>query len=168
MTRRSDVEALAARCLAALRQRGSTLATAESVTAGLVAATVAAVPGASAVLRGGLVAYATDVKTGLLGVDADVVARYGVVSARCAEAMAVRARELLQATWAVATTGVAGPDRQEGKPPGTVFVGVAGPGVVRAEALALSGDRQGIRDATVAEVLHLLERSVGGLRSATE
>jgi nicotinamide-nucleotide amidase len=143
-------------CLDALRARGATLATAESLTAGLVSSSLAAVPGASDVLRGGLVAYATDVKTSLLGVDQQTVDAFGVVSAECAQAMAVRARELFGATWALSTTGVAGPDRQEGKAVGTVFVGVAGPDAVQVRALSLPGSRDAIRRATVQEVLALL------------
>ncbi|MDO9354446.1 MAG: nicotinamide-nucleotide amidohydrolase family protein, partial [Solirubrobacteraceae bacterium] len=97
-----------------------TLATAESLTGGRVAASLTAVPGASEVFRGGVVAYASDVKVDVLGVPADVVATVGVVSAACAEAMARGVRSLTGASYAVATTGVAGPGEQEGKPPGTV------------------------------------------------
>jgi nicotinamide-nucleotide amidase len=143
-------------CLDTLRDRGATLATAESLTGGLVSASLAAVPGASDVLRGGLVAYATDIKTSLLGVDEETVHTFGVVSAQCAEAMASRAREMFGASWALSTTGVAGPDPQEGKPVGTVFVAVAGPAGVRVNALTLSGSRDAIRRATVQEVLALL------------
>lgn len=156
----SEGEVLAARCLELLRRVGQTLATAESLTAGLVSATLAAVPGASDVLRGGVVAYASDVKTALLGVDPAVVSTFGVVSAECAEAMARGAAELIPATWAVATTGVAGPDPQEDQPVGTVYVAVAGPGgVERGRALALAGDRQQIRIASVVEVLRLLHET---------
>lgn len=162
MSLRPDVEEQAARCLDTLRATGATLATAESLTAGLVAATLASVPGASDVLRGGLVAYATDVKIGVLGVDAELVDRYGVISAECARAMAVCARDLLSATWAVSATGVAGPDRQEDQPAGTVFVGVAGPAVESARPLSLSGDRNAVRRATVLEALAFLHRMAGG------
>ncbi len=149
---------LAARCLAQLAARGQTLATAESLTCGLVAATVAEVPGASTVLRGGLAAYATDVKVSVLGVDDGLVERFGVVSPQCAEAMATRARVLFAADWAVATTGVAGPDRQEDRPVGTVFVAVAGPdGLVHSQGLHLSGGRAEIRGSTVTAVLGALE-----------
>ena len=95
--------------------------------------------GASRVYRGGVVAYATEVKQQLLGVPPDLVARHGVVSAECARAMAEGARAALGADWAVSTTGVAGPDQQEGKPVGTVFVGVAGPGGTTVTALELVG-----------------------------
>lgn len=152
---------LAASCLRLLRGRGETLATAESLTAGLVAATLAAVPGASDVLRGGLAAYLTDVKTGVLGVAVDLVERHGVVSAECAAAMAVRGRTLFDATWAVATTGVAGPDRQEGHPVGMVFVGAAGPDTVEVRRLDLTGDRQQIRAGAVIGALELLLTALG-------
>lgn len=158
MTAHEDgsAELLAASCLELLRESGGTLATAESLTAGMICTTLAGVPGASDVLRGGLAAYATDVKTSVLGVDAELVSSYGVVSAECAEAMASRAVELFAATWGVSATGVAGPSEQEGKAVGTVFVAAAGPGVGRVRRLALSGDRQEIRRATVGAALRLL------------
>jgi nicotinamide-nucleotide amidase len=154
----TEPDPLAAACLDALRAQSATVATAESLTAGLVCATIATVPGASDSLRGGLAAYAADVKTSVLGVDTAVIDRYGVVSAECAEAMAQCARRLFDADWAVATTGVAGPTEQDGRPVGTVFVAAAGP---LAEAfvrgLILSGDRGRIRrDATSAALTLLL------------
>lgn len=150
-------------CLTLLREQGATLATAESLTAGLVCATLARVPGASDVLRGGLAAYATDVKTAVLRVDAGLVAEHGVVSSQCARAMAMGARGLLSADWAVSATGVAGPDRQEGKPVGTVFVAAAGPAAVRVRELRLSGSRDEIRLATVDGALDLLRCVVAEL-----
>ena len=125
----------------------ATLSTAESVTGGRLAAQVTAVPGASGAFVGGVVSYATDAKTDVLGVAAAVVAEHGVVSAQCAEQMALGARRLFDTTWSVSTTGVAGPDRQEGKPVGTVFVGLAGPGVCRSVELSLSGTRAEIQEA---------------------
>jgi nicotinamide-nucleotide amidase len=140
----------------ALRHRAETLATAESLTAGLICATLAEVPGASDVLRGGLAAYATDVKTTVLGVDADVVERDGVVSRSCAEAMARRACVLFGSDWAVSATGVAGPTEQEGHPVGTVFVAVCGPGRLESRQLALGGTRDEVRHASVDAALGLL------------
>jgi nicotinamide-nucleotide amidase len=154
------VTSSAQHCLAELRARGQTLATAESLTCGLIAATLADVPGASAVLRGGLAAYATDVKTSVLGVDADLVDTYGVISRQCAEAMAARATTLFSSDWAVASTGVAGPDPQEGHAAGTVFVAVVGQGVDRSAALALTGERNAVRAATVDAALALLESAL--------
>lgn len=150
----------AAGCLSLLRRRQQSVATAESLTCGLIAATLASVPGASAVLRGGLAAYATDVKTSVLGVDAGLVAEFGVISTECVESMAARARIVFASDWAVASTGVAGPDRQEGHPVGTVFVAVEGPQTRRSEALQLSGERNDIRAATVHAALALLESAL--------
>ncbi len=116
-----------AHLVAALTEAGQTLACAESLTAGLVAATVADTAGASAVLLGGVVAYAAEVKTLLLDVPADLVARVGTVDPAVAVAMAEGVRRRLGATWGLATTGVAGPGPSEGKPAGTVHVAVAGP-----------------------------------------
>ncbi|WP_040780518.1 CinA family protein [Nocardia pneumoniae] len=130
------------RALVTARQ---TVATAESLTAGLLAAAIAGVPGASAVLRGGLVVYATDLKHSLGGVDADVLATEGPVAASTAEQLAVGARTRCGADWGVALTGVAGPDSQDGHPVGTVFLGVAGPVHSEVVRLKLPGDRWTIR-----------------------
>jgi PncC family amidohydrolase len=146
----------AATALQLLSRAGATLATAESLTGGRLAATVTAVPGASATYLGGVVTYATDLKESLLGVPHDLVERYGVVSAECARAMAAGCREATGATYALATTGVAGPDLQEGKPVGTVYVGVAGPDVDTALTMELVGDRQQIQDRACREALSAL------------
>lgn len=152
---------LASRCVGVLEARGETLATAESLTAGLISATLAAAPGVSSVLRGGIAAYATEVKVSVLGVDAAVVKTHGVISGECAAAMAEAARVRFEATWAVAATGVAGPDRQEDKPVGTVYVAVAGPRGVHVEQLRLAGSRQTIRDASVEAGISLLLGALG-------
>lgn len=136
----------AAGLVAALKSRGWTVATAESLTAGLVAATIADVPGASAVLRGGLVVYATELKHSLADVPREVLARYGAVSAETARALAAGAARRCGASVGIGLTGVAGPDEQEGRPVGTVYVGVSVPGRPPwAERLALAGDRGRIR-----------------------
>jgi nicotinamide-nucleotide amidase len=144
-----DVHALLER----LAGRGETLATAESLTGGRLASLITAVPGASRVYVGGVVAYATAVKQDLLGVPPGLVERYGVVSPECARAMAEGARQRLGAAYAISTTGVAGPDSQEGHPVGTVFVGIAGPGGVSALALELAGDRATIQGRACTEAL---------------
>jgi nicotinamide-nucleotide amidase len=149
-------EDLARAAIELLIARGETIATAESLTGGLVAAALTSVPGSSAAVRGGIVSYATDVKADLLGVPPDLLERHGAVHGAVAEAMAQGTRERLGATTGVATTGVAGPDPAEGKPVGMVFVAVAGPGGLASRQLALAGDREEIRAATVASVLGLL------------
>src|SRR5512145_2743384 len=123
-----------AEIIAALVRAGATVATAESLTGGLVSAALTSVPGASAAVRGGVVAYATDLKHELAGVPADTLRRDGPVAARTASAMATGVRRKCAATYGVATTGVAGPDAQDGHPPGTVHVAVAGPDGVRIES----------------------------------
>lgn len=156
-----DAGAMAADVLHLLNRRGETLATAESLTGGLVAAALTGIAGSSAVVRGGLVAYATDVKRGVLGVDAALIAAHSVVSAEVAGAMAAGARTLFASTWAVSTTGVAGPERQDDRPVGTVHIGVAGPAgrtlpPVTAADFALTGSREEIRAASVIEALRML------------
>jgi len=136
-----------------LERRGATLATAESLTGGRVAAAVTAVPGSSACFVGGVVAYATAVKESVLGVPRGVIDQHGVVSAECARAMAAGCREATGATYALATTGVAGPDSQEGKPVGTVYVGIAGPDDVSTLTMELVGDRHQIQDRACREAL---------------
>ncbi len=132
------------------------MSTAESLTGGQVAARLTAVPGASEAYRGGVVAYATEVKVSVLGVAESLVARDGVVSAECALAMARGVRSLTGATYGVSTTGVAGPSEQEGKSVGTVYVGLSGPSVETVVALDLTGDRASIVDRTVDEALAAL------------
>jgi nicotinamide-nucleotide amidase len=151
----------AAVAVAALRDAGATVATAESLTGGLVCATLVGVPGASDVVRGGVVAYAPEVKTTMLGVDAGLIDARGTVDAEVADAMARGARTRLGATYGLATTGVAGPDASEGKPPGTVHIAVAGPQGVVTQLLELAGDRAAIRSATVDALLSLLVATLG-------
>ncbi|MEV8315658.1 CinA family protein [Streptomyces sp. NPDC059900] len=117
----------AAEALRLLQARGETLAVAESLTGGLVAAEVTAVPGASRVFRGSVTAYATELKQQVLGVDGTLLAERGAVDAEVALQMAAGVRKVMGADWGIATTGVAGPDPQDGQPVGTVFVAVDGP-----------------------------------------
>lgn len=152
---------LAADVVDALRAAGATVATAESLTGGLVCATLVSVPGASDVVRGGVVAYAAELKTELLGVDAELIAKRGTVDADVAAQMAAGVRERLGATYGLATTGVAGPDASEGKPAGTVHVAVAGPGGPVTRLLSLSGNREIVRTETVAALLSLLVATLG-------
>ncbi|WP_432546852.1 CinA family protein [Kineococcus sp. SYSU DK004] len=152
----AGAEVTAGAVVAALRAAGLTVATAESLTGGLLCATLVDVPGASTVVRGGVVAYATGLKASLLGVDPDRLAVTGPVDGLVAEQMARGARERTGADVAVATTGVAGPGPADGHPAGTVFLGLAAdalPGGARHRALHLPGDRPQVRRATVAAAL---------------
>lgn len=148
---------LATRVHLLLRAGGHSLATAESLTGGQLAARLTDVPGASETYLGGVVTYATELKRSMLDVPGDVVERCGVVSGECAEAMASGVRAITGATYGLSTTGVAGPDPQEGKPVGTVFVGIAGPGLVTSVELRLSGERGEVQRATCDHALSELE-----------
>ncbi len=125
------------------------MACAESLTGGLVCAELTAVPGASATVRGGVVAYATDCKVSVLGVDPALTARVGAVDPDVADQMAEGVRRLFDAEVGIATTGVAGPDPQDGQPVGTVHVSVATPAGIVRRRLALGGTREEIRAETV-------------------
>ncbi|MEV2275179.1 nicotinamide-nucleotide amidohydrolase family protein [Nocardiopsis sp. NPDC049922] len=147
----------------ALLQAGTTCATAESLTGGLIGAHLTSVPGASTTYRGGVVTYATDTKAGLLGVPADLLAAHGAVHPDVAAHMALGVRRLLGADYGVAVTGVAGPDPQDGRPVGTVFAAVAAPaGTCEVREFRFTGDRSGIRYHTVEGALALLDAVVRG------
>jgi PncC family amidohydrolase len=153
-------ERLQARCVA----RGLTLATAESCTGGLVAHLITEVPGSSAYLAGGVVAYSNAVKERELGVAADVLEAHGAVSAQVAIAMAEGARERLRADLGVGVTGVAGPDGgTAAKPVGLVYVAAAGLGEPTVRRFLWPGDRsENKRDSARAALELLLERVEGG------
>lgn len=140
---------------------GVTVSTAESLTGGRLAARLTDAPGSSAVFAGGVVSYATAVKRSVLGVPEELVAEHGVVSEECARAMAEGVQELLGTTYGLSTTGVAGPDRQEGKDVGTVYVGVAGPEGTDVVLLDLDGDRHRIQDGAVEAAVEALAERVG-------
>lgn len=152
-----------------LAGRGQSIAVAESLTGGLLVAELVSVPGASAVVRGGVVAYATPLKHALLGVDAALLAERGAVDAEVARQLAAGARERLAvdgaaASVGLATTGVAGPEPQDGHPVGEVWLGLAIGDRVDARRLDLTGDRAAIRAETVAASLSWLLET---LRSRT-
>ncbi|MGH1551161.1 CinA family protein [Leifsonia poae] len=149
-----------------LIDRGLTIAAAESLTGGLLTAELTSVPGASAVVLGGAVVYATELKHSLLGVDANLLDSEGPVHPEVARQLASGVRERLAvggraADLGVATTGVAGPDPQGGRPVGTVFVGVSSARGTRAVALELSGDREAIRRSTVVSAVTALAEELG-------
>lgn len=157
----------AERVIRALTARGSTLAIAESLTGGDLCSRLIGIPGASRVIRGAIVAYQNEVKSYLLGVDAEKLSRTGAVTEEVAIQMAAGVRFGLEdavADFGVATTGVAGPDPDPdtGAPPGLVFIAVVGPGGEQwSERLGLLGDRQQIREASVQLALGLIEDALG-------
>lgn len=151
---------LAVDLVARLTEGGRTVAVAESLTGGLVLATLVSVPGASAVVRGGVVAYMTDVKTSVLGVDHELLDLEGAVHPEVARQMARGVVSLVGADYGLATTGVAGPDPQDGRPVGEVHVAVVGPGGrthTQSPRFDAALGRDGIRWAAVHEALSALE-----------
>ncbi len=158
-----DGDTLEGVVLAHLLDRGETLAVAESATGGLLAGRLTDVPGASMSFRGGVVAYGTEVKKSVLGVGADVLETEGAVSPRTASEMAARVRILMSTTYGLATTGVAGPQEQEGKPVGTLHIGLAGPDGTTARSVRLPGDRPHVRMYAVVQALDVLRRSLAGV-----
>ncbi len=155
----------AAALVGALRDRGLTLAVAESLTGGALSAGIVEVPGASAVFNGAVVAYATAVKASLLGVDPALLAARGPVDPEVAQQMADGVRFALAvdgrpADVGVSTTGVAGPAAQAGQPVGTVHIGVSAAGTVLSRAFRFDGDRAAIRAATVRAALALVSEAL--------
>lgn len=154
-----------------LQARDETIATAESLTGGLIGATLTTVPGVSAIYRGGVISYATDLKGTLAGVAERTLAEHGAVSQLTAVEMALGIAQRCDATWGLAVTGVAGPDTQEGHSAGTVFTAVARrppaaggwddqqtDSVVCVRELSLTGDRSAIREQTVRAALRQLQQ----------
>lgn len=172
----SDQMTLAGALQAELFRRSLMLASAESLTGGRLGDVLSAAPGASDTYLGGVVSYATEVKQKVLGVSAETVEKHGVVSAECAEEMATGVRDLVDADYAVSTTGVAGPTTQEDKPVGLVYIGVAGPDGVRTEQFQFDGGRAEIREKVVKAAIDLVletvmasgEASDAGMKGAGE
>lgn len=147
---------LAGQVISALAGRGATVATAESLTAGLLCAELTEIPGASEVVRGGLIVYATELKVDLAGVDAELLRRFGPVHPEVAAALADGARSRCGSTWGVGLTGVAGPTQQGGVDAGTVHIGLAGERARETRTVRLPGGRADVRRGTVRSALELL------------
>jgi nicotinamide-nucleotide amidase len=154
---------LAASVLAELGRRGETLASAESLTGGMVGQLLTDVSGASASYLGGVISYATRLKTTLAGVDAATLAELGPVAERTAAEMARGVAKRCNADWGLATTGVAGPEAQAGHPVGQVFVAVThqADGVMRVKELSFHGERAAIRQQAAMAALTLLAEALG-------
>ena len=157
-----ELDVVAAAAVHELVERRQTMATAESLTGGLVAATVVEIPGVSAVYRGGMVVYATELKHSLAGVPEDLLAERGPVDPDVARELAVGVRDRCGADWGLATTGVAGPEPQDGVPVGVVYVAVAGPDGATVRELRLKGNRADVRDGSATAVLTLLVETMRG------
>ncbi len=152
----TGIDELAEMVIAKARAANRTIATGESVTAGWVASALSSVPGASAVLRGGVIAYHSDVKKEVLGVTEDALS-HGLVSREVAIEMAQGAIHLMKANFGVGTTGAAGPDPHDGADVGSVWIAICGGAEERSAHFQLSGNREEIRRGAVAEALRLLD-----------
>ena len=158
---RRALSAAAATLIGSLRERGHTLALAESCTGGLIGAALTAVPGASKVLWGGMISYDDAAKRTLLGVSESSLRRHGAVSRTVAEEMAAGARRVAGSTWSLAVTGIAGPSGgTPDKPVGTVWIALDGPSR-DARRHGFDGDREAIREAAAIEALRWLAACVG-------
>lgn len=149
--------------LSLLRDKGESVSTAESITGGLLGATFTEIPGASEVFLGGIIAYRAASKSALLQVEPALIHECGAVSGEVARAMAKGALVAFGSTWALATTGVAGPGASQGVAPGTVWISIARVGgPVIAHQLALTGDRQAVRSATITCAFEAFTRILKG------
>jgi nicotinamide-nucleotide amidase len=163
-TEQSDLEDLAAAIGELLKQRGETLCTAESCTGGWVSMTLTAIAGSSAWFERGFVTYSNQAKQELLGVPADVLASHGAVSTATASAMTSGAQQAAGTDWAIAITGIAGPDGgSTDKPVGTVCFGWAGPdGLLHTATQHFHGDRRAVRQQAVRHCLRRLRELLNG------
>jgi nicotinamide-nucleotide amidase len=143
--------------LAILRQRGETICVAESLTGGGLAEALTSLPGSSEIFNGSITAYQSQIKISLLSVPAELISEFGVVSEEVAAAMAGGVKELMNSTWAISTTGVAGPGPSDGVAAGTVWVAIDGP-ISQTLQLELSGTREIVRNATIAGAIAAFAR----------
>jgi nicotinamide-nucleotide amidase len=160
----SEITTMVKELIATLASHNESLATAESITAGGLSSAITSVEGSSQIFLGGIVAYQDNVKANVLGVDQKVIDEHTVYSQEVALAMAKAVREKFGSTWAIATTGVAGPGPADGVPSGTVWVAIDGP-VTQSLELSLSGGRENVRNATVATAIGSFTRILRGRTS---
>ena len=157
MSLASEIASLVEDALAVLREKGETLSTAESLTAGSLSSAITSIPGSSDVFLGGITAYQSSIKSSHLGVSVELIAKHTVFSEEVAIAMAQGALKSFGSTWAISTTGVAGPGPSDGVSAGTVWVAIEGP-VTQAIELSLSGERDSVRNATTASAMAAFAR----------
>ena len=143
--------------LTILRQRGESICVAESLTGGGLAEALTSLPGSSEVFKGSITAYQSQIKISLLKIPAELISEFGVVSEEVATAMAGGAKDLMDATWSISTTGVAGPGPSDGVAAGTVWVAIDGP-ISQTLQLELSGTREIVRNATIAGAIAAFAR----------
>jgi nicotinamide-nucleotide amidase len=153
----NEILGFAAEIVEHLRQRGETISTAESLTAGAVSSALVTISGASDVFVGGVTTYRDEIKVSHLGVDAAVIEKYSVISEEVAIAMAKGAIQSFGTTWAIGTTGVAGPNPLDGHPVGAVWVAIEGP-ISHTIELSLSGERESVRNAATSSAIATFAR----------
>jgi len=149
------VNDLANELIQKLSQQHLTISVAESLTGGLVAASLTQIPGASAVFKGGIIAYGDEIKQQVLKVDPALITKFTSISDPVAQSMATNVREIMNTDIGIATTGVAGPDKSDGFAPGIVFVAISIGDHKICQKLELVGDRTQIRDQSVNEIFKL-------------
>jgi nicotinamide-nucleotide amidase len=155
--RSDENDGLVSQIVDALRKSGETLSTAESITGGSISSTLVGVPGASDVFKGGITAYSDEVKVAQLNVDPKLIEKYSAISEQVADAMAQGAVETFNTTWAIATTGVAGPGPVGVHEAGTVWLSIRGP-INQTTVLALSGEREMVRNAATSSAIAAFAR----------
>ena len=153
----NEILGFAAEIVDHLRQRGETISTAESLTAGAVSSAIVSISGASDVFVGGMTAYRDETKVSHLNVDPELIKKYSVISEEVAVAMAKGAIKSFGTTWAIGTTGVAGPNPVDAHPVGVVWVAISGP-INQTIELALSGERESVRNAATASAIATFAR----------
>ena len=141
-----------------LTLRGETISTAESITGGLIGGAITGVPGSSEVFLGGVISYSNQMKKDELGITAADIKKVGVVSEAIAVAMALAIQKRTKSTWAISSTGVAGPGPIDGIPAGTVWIAIAGPKIAQGIELSIAGKREIVRLGAVESALGAFER----------
>jgi nicotinamide-nucleotide amidase len=160
-----DETSLVAELSKLLKEKGMTIAAAESLTGGMFQQELTSLPGASSIFKGGFVCYSNEAKVGLVKVDPETLDKYGAVSSECAEELAVNSASLVNADIGISFTGVAGPEELEGQPAGTVYIGIHLNGQpVHSEKLNLGGSRAAIRRRAVKYGCHLIINRLSGTR----
>ena len=149
------VQELASSLIKKLEEKNLTLAVAESLTGGLVAASLTEIPGASKVVKGSITAYADEIKQNILNVNKETITNFTSISEQVAVEMAINVRKIMKSDIGISTTGVAGPEKSAGFAPGLVFVAISIGDHNMCQKLEITGDRSKIRNQTVHEILQL-------------
>ena len=149
-----------------LMLRGETISTAESITGGLISGAITGVPGSSEVFLGGVISYSNQMKKDELGITAADIKKVGVVSEAIAVAMALAIQKRTKSTWAISSTGVAGPGPVDGIPAGTVWIAIAGPKIAQGIELSIAGKREIVRLGAVESALGAFERILSATKLA--